>query len=98
VDPDWLIPGPDTDPDPAIQVDLDPVPNPDPGFWWPKTEEKKLQLKIFKIFIWSKLEIYLSLELHKGPAASYRRCLQPSKENIQHFKRWNLWTVFYFSG
>jgi hypothetical protein len=28
---------------------------------------------------------YLSLSLHKG-FLSYRRSLQPSKENIQHFK------------
>jgi hypothetical protein len=32
-----------------------------------------------------KIAIYLSLGLHKG-GPSYRRSLQPSKENIQHFK------------
>jgi hypothetical protein len=31
-DPDLLIPGPDTDPDPAIQVNPDPILSPDPGF------------------------------------------------------------------
>jgi hypothetical protein len=35
--------------------------------------------------------------LHKG-CPSYRRSLQLSKENIQHFKRWNLLTALYFSG
>jgi hypothetical protein len=33
----------------------------------------------------SKTTIYLSLGLHKG-SPSYRRSLQPSKENFQHFK------------
>jgi hypothetical protein len=37
------------------------------------------------IFLWSKIAIYRSLGLHKG-GPSYRRSLQPSKENIQHFK------------
>ncbi len=43
---------------------------------------------------WSKFAIYLSLGLHKGHP-SYRRSLQPSKKNIQHFKTWNLFTFFY---
>jgi hypothetical protein len=42
-----------------------------------KTAEKKI--------FGSKTTIYLSLGLHKG-FPSYRRSLQPSKENIQHFK------------
>ncbi len=58
---------------------------------------KKKKLKFFSFLLWSKIAIHLSLGLHKGPP-SYRRGLQPSKENIQHFKRWNLLTVFYFSG
>ncbi len=58
--------------------------DPDPGFWWPKIG-KKLQMKKYQIFFWSKIAIYLSLGLHKG-RPSYRRSLQPSKENIQHFK------------
>jgi hypothetical protein len=37
------------------------------------------------IFFGSKIAIYLSLGLHKG-RPSYMRSLQPSKENIQHFK------------
>jgi hypothetical protein len=36
-----------------------------------------------------------SLGPHKG-RSSYRRSLHPSKENIQHFKAWNLFTLFYF--
>jgi hypothetical protein len=36
-----------------------------------------------------KIAIYLSLSLHKE-CPSYRRSLQPSKENILHFKRRNL--------
>ncbi len=39
----------------------------------------------FYIFFGSKIAIYLSLSLHKG-RPSDRRSLQPSKENIQHFK------------
>ncbi len=54
--------------------------------------------KIFFFFI--KIAIYLSLSLHKG-CLSYRRSLQPSKENIQHFKTWNFlyifsWVIFAF--
>jgi hypothetical protein len=33
----------------------------------------------------TKLAVYFSLGLHKGPP-NYRRGLQPSNENIQHFK------------
>ncbi len=64
--------------------------------WWPKNE-KKLQLEIQLSFSWSKIAIYLSLGLHKG-RPSYRRSLQPSKENIQHFKTWKLCIFFYFYG
>ncbi len=45
---------------------------------------KKIQLKIFCIFFWSKFEIHLCL--------SYRRSNQPSKKNIQRFQKWILWT------
>jgi hypothetical protein len=41
------------------------------------TAEKKI--------LGSKTTIYLSIGLHKG-RPSYRRSLQSSKENIQHFK------------
>jgi hypothetical protein len=89
--PDPLNPDPDplnTDPDPAFQVNPDPVPDLDPnsGFWWPKMT-KKIKLKKI-IFFKSKIAIYLSLGLHNG-RPSYRRSLQPSKENSQHFKKWN---------
>ncbi len=49
---------------------------------------KKITAEIFFFFLfWSKIAIYLSLGLHKG-RPSYRRSLQPSKENIHHFKWW----------
>jgi hypothetical protein len=77
VDPHWFNADPDPDPDPI----------PDPGFWWTKTG-KNLQFEFFFNF-WSKIAIYLSLRLPKG-RPSYRRSLQPSKENI--------FTFFYFFG
>ncbi len=43
------------------------------------------------------MAFYLSLGLHKG-RPSYRRNHQPSKENIQHFKRWKFCPFFYFLG
>ncbi len=76
-------------PDPAFQVNPDP--DTDPGFW------RKKYIWNFVFFFWSKIAIYWSVGLHKG-RPSYRRSLQPSKENIQHIKRWNLLTVFYFSA
>jgi hypothetical protein len=45
--------------------------------------KKKIQLK--KISFLIKIAAYFSLGLLKG-LRSYRRSLQPSKENIQHFK------------
>ncbi len=44
-----------------------------------------------------KIAIYLSLGLHKG-LPSYGRSLQPSKENIQHFKTLNFFLFFSFCG
>ncbi len=44
----------------------------------------------FLFFFWSKITIYLSLGLHTGRPSNRR--------TIQHFKRINLLTVFYFSG
>jgi hypothetical protein len=38
---------------------------------------------------------HISPGLHKG-SSSYRRSLQPSKENIQHFKTWNLFIFCIF--
>ncbi len=81
-----------TDPDPAFFLIADQ----DPGFDDLKFK-KNLQLEIYFSFSWSKFAIYLSLGLHKG-RTSYRRSLQPSKENIQHFKTWKFCTFFYFCG
>ncbi len=54
---------------------------------WKTWNWRNLQLnKKLDIFL-SKIAIYLSLGLHKG-RTSYKRSLQPSKENIQHFKTW----------
>jgi hypothetical protein len=47
---------------------------------------KKFTAGKFFILFSTKIAIYLSLGLHKG-RPSYRRSLQPSKENIQHFKK-----------
>jgi hypothetical protein len=47
--------------------------------WKKFTAEKK------NIYFGPKTKIYLSLGLHKG-RPSYKRSLQLSKENIQHFK------------
>jgi hypothetical protein len=51
------------------------------------------KVDIFKI----KIAIYLSLGLHEG-SPSYRKSLQPSKENIHHFKTGNFLTFSYFRG
>ncbi len=53
------------------------------------TAEKKI--------LGSKTTIYLSIGLHKG-RPSYRRSLQSSKENIQHFKTWNFVFFSIFVG
>jgi hypothetical protein len=67
------------DPDLAFQVNPDPDPGSESrGLMTKKTEEKNFSFLI-------KYAIYLSLGLHKG-RPSYKRGLQPSKENIQHFK------------
>ncbi len=57
----------------------------DPGLWWPKIE--KIYVCEKKLYFWDKKNytIYLPLGLHKG-RPSYKRILQLSKENIQHFK------------
>jgi hypothetical protein len=84
VDPDSLNPDPDGDPDPAFQV------NPDliriQGFDDQKLKKKNSAENLFKTFFKSKIAIYLASGLHKG-RPHYRRSLQPSKENIQHFKK-----------
>ncbi len=65
--------------------------DPSPGFWWPKLT-KKIAEKIYFLMKNCNLQ---SLDVLKG-RPSNRRSLQPSKENIQHFKQWNLLTSFYF--
>jgi hypothetical protein len=58
-----------------------------------KNWEKFITVFFFLI----KIAIYLSLGLHKG-RLSYKRSLQPSKENIQHFKKRNCFPFFYICG
>jgi hypothetical protein len=60
--------------------------------------EKIYSWKIKLNFFGSKTTIYLSLYINYKGRPSYRRCLQLSKENIQHFKKWNFWIIFYFLG
>ncbi len=55
--------------------------------------EKNLQLKKKYKFFWSTIAICLSPGLHKG-RPSYRRILQPSKDNIQHLKTLNFLIFF----
>jgi hypothetical protein len=104
-DPHWFNADPDTDPDPAFCLIADPdcgsgfrIPDPDPGsgsrVWWPKIE-KNYSWKKINFFFGSKTTIYLSLGLHKG-RPSYRRSLQPSKENIQHFKKILYFFLFFW--
>jgi hypothetical protein len=50
-----------------------------------KNGEKITAGKKLNIFL-SKIAIYFFLGLHKGRPPNYRRSLQPSNENIQHFK------------
>jgi hypothetical protein len=56
---------------------------------------KKLTAVNFFIFFGSKIEIYLSLCLHKG-RTSYRRSLQPSKENIQATALQNMKILYFY--
>ncbi len=59
--------------------------------WGKNTAEKLIYLFLIK----KKIAIYLSLGLHKG-RPRYRKSVQPSKENIKHFKKLNLITFFNF--
>ncbi len=47
-----------------------------------------------KLFSDRKLQFTYPLGLQKG-CTTYRRSLQPSKENIHHFKTWKFLTFFY---
>ncbi len=76
--------------------------DPDPGVLMTKNWRKKIYSwkKISFNFDFKKTTVYLSLGLRKGHP-SYKRSLQLSKENIQHFKTWNfliffllLWVIF----
>ena len=58
---------------------------------------KKITPEKNEIFLESKTTIYLSLGLHKE-GLSYRRSLQLSTENIQHFKTWIFLIFFDFCG
>jgi hypothetical protein len=61
---------------------------------------KRIWIQSFEkscIILLSKIAIYLILGLHKG-CLNYRKSLQPSKENIQHFRTRNFLTFFYFYG
>ncbi len=59
--------------------------------------EKNLPIKNKSNFFWKKISIYSSLGFHEG-RPSYKKGLQPSKENIQHFKtRISPFSVFYGS-
>ncbi len=60
---------------------------PDQGFWW---------RKIVKNLLLKKTAIYSFLDHHKG-RPSYRRSLQRSKKNIQHFNL-KFPNFFYFWG
>ncbi len=95
-DPHWFNADPDTDPDPAFLLIADPDSGSGSRVWWPKIE-KNYSWKKIKFFFWLKTKIYLSQGLHKG-RPSYRRSLQPSKENIQHFKTWKFYTFSIFVG
>jgi hypothetical protein len=59
-----------------------------------KNGRKKTQLKFFSSFFKSKIAI----KSRHNRRSSNWRSLQPSKVNTQHFKRWNLSTVFNFYG
>ncbi len=76
----------------TLHFRLNTDPNPDlmTKNWKKFTAEKKKNF-------WSKTAIYLSLGLNKG-RPSYKRSLQLSKENLQHFKTWNFLIFSTFVG
>ncbi len=65
--------------------------DPNPEFWYQKFKKITAEKKYF----FHQSAIYLSLGLSKE-RPSYRRSIQTSKENIQHFKTWNYLIFFYF--
>jgi hypothetical protein len=82
--------GSNADPDPAFFLISYPDPVPNPGL--DQKLKKNLQLKKNWIFYDKKIATKVSLG-HKG-RTSYRRSLQPSKKNIQHFKTLKFFTFF----
>jgi hypothetical protein len=85
--PHWFNADPDRDPDLAFFLIADP--HPDPGFDY---------LKLKKIYSWKFNFYFLDRKLQFTYSPRYRRSLQPSKENIQHFKTRKFCTFFYFCG
>ncbi len=92
VDPDWLNP----DPGPTFQVNPNLDKDPDPiriqGFDDQKFKKRRKNPDNFFIFFIKNCS-YLSLGLHKG-RQKHKRSLHPPKENIQHFKKSNLLSIF----
>ncbi len=64
---------------------------PNPGFWWPKNKNKNYSWKFF--FFCNLTYPYPSI---KYRYVQVQKSLQPSKENIQHFKTWNFLIFFLF--
>jgi hypothetical protein len=94
----------DSDPDPAFKVKPDLDTDPDPVSMQSESRVddqnfKKKTAAIFYIFFFgSKFKFTYPEAFIKYIHPTYRRSLQPSKENIQHLKRLNVFTFFYFTG
>ncbi len=94
----------DSDP---MSPDPDPMstdPDPDPAKYQSGSGTRVLMSKYWKKFTAEKNDVsliknyyLLTLGFHKEHP-SYRRSIQPSKENIQHFKTRNFSTFSYFCG
>jgi hypothetical protein len=82
----------DTDPNPIQHFRLNTDPDPDLIRIRLQSGSRVLMTKNCKkfttgnFFLLSKATIYLSMGPHKDAQATEEACLQPSKENIQHFK------------
>ncbi len=74
----------DLDSDQTLQV------NPDTGFWWPKTDEKKIQLKFFNIFFYKNCNLLRS-KLQENPSA-----LKREHKALQKMKFINFFSMFVF--
>jgi hypothetical protein len=93
LNPDLLIPGPDTDQDPAIQVNPDPFPNPNYRVLMTKKWRKIYSWNLINIFFWSKIEIYLSQGRHKDLQA-IGAAFSPQKRTSSASKD-EFFTLFY---